>query len=60
MVVAGSEDVECESTDRLIAEARSQKQKVTYLRIEGMAHNVSNPQFNVMSQVLRYIKSQNG
>jgi serine-type D-Ala-D-Ala carboxypeptidase/endopeptidase len=59
LVVAGSKDIECESSDRLIAKAKSQNKNVTYLRIDGMTHDISDPQFKVMSKVQEYIKNQN-
>ncbi len=54
-VIAGSEDIECASTDRLIAMARQREQDVTYLRIEGMGHMALDPQWDVMRQVLKWL-----
>lgn len=54
-VVAGSEDIGCDSTDRLIAMARKGDQDVAYLRIEGMGHDVLDPQWEVIPQMLRWL-----
>ena len=55
LVVAGSEDIECSSTDRLIARARQNNQDITYLRIEGMGHNALDPEWKVMDKIQEFI-----
>lgn len=55
-VASGSKDIECSSTDSLIAKARKGNQDVTYLRIEGMGHNVLDPQWNVMPELLKWLE----
>jgi pimeloyl-ACP methyl ester carboxylesterase len=57
-VVSGSEDIECVSTDRLVAMAKKQQQDVSYLRIDGMGHDVLQPQWDVMRQVLGWLNSK--
>ena len=57
-VVAGSNDIECVSTDRLIAMAWQQEQDVTYLRIEGMGHMALDPQWDVMRQILKWLDTK--
>ncbi len=54
-VVAGTKDLECPSTDRLIAQAKEQNQDVTYLRVDGMGHDVLNPQWEVMPKILEFL-----
>ena len=54
-VVAGTQDLECPSTDRLVAQAQAQDQDVAYLRVEGMGHGVLDPQWNVMPQVIEFL-----
>ncbi len=54
-VVTGSEDIGCDSTDGLIAMARESGKDVTYLRIEGMGHDVLDPQWEVLPQILKWI-----
>lgn len=51
-VVAGSHDVECSSTDTLMEMAKQNHQDVSYLRIEGMGHDVLAPQWGVIDKVL--------
>ncbi|MCB1117275.1 MAG: alpha/beta hydrolase [Chlamydiia bacterium] len=53
-VVTGTQDIECPSTDRLIARAKAQGQDVTYLRVEGMAHGVLDSKWNVMPKILDF------
>ena len=55
LVVAGSEDLECPSTDRLIEKACQNNQDVTYLRIKGMGHNVLDPEWQIMEKIQQFI-----
>lgn len=54
-VVSGSEDIDCVSTDRLIAMAKKNHQNVTYLRVEGMGHKVLDPQWGVLEQIIKWL-----
>ena len=55
LVIAGSKDIQCSSTDRLIEQAKQNNLDVAYLRIEGMNHDALNPQWNVIPQVIDFI-----
>jgi esterase/lipase len=60
LVVYGSKDVHCESTERLIKLARND-QEVTALRLEGSGHNISDPRHidefrSVLSEFLLKLK----
>lgn len=57
LVVTGTEDIECASTDRLIDKARRNSQDVTYLRIEGMGHQVLDPQWNVLDAICTFVQT---
>ena len=57
LVVAGSEDHEVASTDRLVQKAREQKKDITYLRIEGMEHDALNPKWNVLNQIVTFLEN---
>lgn len=56
LVVVGSEDIECASTDRLVQKAHSLKKQVEYVRVEGMGHEVLQPEWNVMDKIIKFIK----
>ncbi|MBN1914815.1 MAG: hypothetical protein JW769_02880 [Parachlamydiales bacterium] len=56
LVITGSKDIGCSSTDRLIEKARKNNQDITYLRIKGMEHDALNPKWNVINQVIEYIE----
>ena len=55
LVITGSEDIECPSTDRLIEKARQKDKDVTYLRIEGMSHDPFDTRWKVMEQIQNFL-----
>jgi alpha-beta hydrolase superfamily lysophospholipase len=57
LVVAGSIDIECPSTERLIENAKNQNKPVQYLRIEGMGHDVLEPKWHVMDVLMQFLKN---
>lgn len=57
MVVAGSKDLKTESTDRLVEKGLSQGQEVNYLRVEGMGHQVLDPQWKILDSIIDYLNS---
>jgi pimeloyl-ACP methyl ester carboxylesterase len=56
IVVAGSEDSECASTDRLIERAHQLQRNVKYLRIEGMGHEALEPRWQVLKKIIECLK----
>lgn len=58
LIVAGSNDIEVSSTDRLVEKLKSNRRNVTYLRIEGMGHDVLNPQWNVQSKIIDFLREK--
>lgn len=58
LVVAGSKDIARSSTDQLVERAKKKNKDVTYICIEGMAHDALNPQWNVLGQVYEFLKTK--
>jgi len=58
LVVAGSEDVECESTDRIVQMAKDNGKDVTYMRVEGMGHGALDPQWKVLDGVRKFLQDK--
>jgi pimeloyl-ACP methyl ester carboxylesterase len=56
IVVAGSKDIECASTDQLVEMAKRNGRNVAYLRIEGMGHEALDLRWNVIERVLDWLK----
>ena len=57
LVVSGSNDIECPSTDRIINRAKQLNKNVTYMRIASMAHDVLNPQWDTLKIVQKFLKN---
>ena len=57
LIVAGSKDIEEPSTQRLISQAEERGKHVTYRCIEGMGHNVLQPQWEVIDIVIDFLNS---
>lgn len=58
LVVSGTQDIECPSTDELVSRALNNRQNVTYLRMNQMDHNALAPQWRVMEQVLEFFSRE--
>lgn len=60
LVVAGTKDIECISTDRLVDIAHQLGRDVHYLRIEEMGHNVLDPKWKVLPQIVEFLHERRG
>lgn len=58
LIIAGSKDTACFATDRLIKKAYNNNQKITYLKIEKMAHNALDPKYKVMDKIVKFLKEK--
>jgi len=58
LVITGTEDIESASTDRLIEKVNHSEQDVTYLRIDGMGHDVMSPEWGVMDTLIAFIEKK--
>ena len=57
-VVAGSKDIECESTDRIVKIAKDNGNDVTYMRVEGMCHGALDPQWGVLEGLREFLQAK--
>jgi len=58
LVVAGTNDVESEATDRIIQMAKNKNKDVTYLCVEGMGHGALDPQWNVLESMREFLQAK--
>ncbi len=56
LVVSGSKDVGCSSTDRIVERAKQLDKDVTYACIEYMDHDVLNPQWGTLKIVQQFLE----
>lgn len=58
LVISGSNDLECPSTDELMQRVDTDQQDVTYIKIEGMKHQATDPKWGVLEKVLDFLQKK--